>query len=79
MKTYEFRVQLGPDEEGWRAFCLPLESLGASTWGDSQEEALRNIQEVLTMIVDERLAAKQPIFEQEGFAIGEGALVSVSL
>ena len=51
MKTYDFRVQLEPDEEGWRAFCPPLESLGASTWGKSQDEALNNIKEVLTMIV----------------------------
>ncbi|MCI0879675.1 MAG: type II toxin-antitoxin system HicB family antitoxin [Chloroflexi bacterium] len=79
MKTYDFRVHLEPDEEGWRAFCPPLESLGASTWGESQEEALKNIHEVLTMIVEERLEAKQPILEQEGLASGGGALVSVTL
>ena len=79
MKTYDFRVQLEPDEEGWRAFCPPLESLGASTWGKSQDEALKNIQEVLTMIVEESLEAKHPILEQEGLASGGGALVSVTL
>ena len=79
MKTYDFRVQLEPDEEGWRAFCPPLESPGASTWGKSQDEALNNIKEVLTMIVEERLEAEQPILEQQSLAIGDGALVSVTL
>ena len=79
MKTYLFRVQLEPDEEGWRAFCSPLESLGASTWGNSQDEALKNIQEVLTMIVEEKLEAKEPVIGQESSAIGAAALVSVTL
>jgi len=30
-----------------------LESAGASTWGDTREEAMKNTQEVLLMIVDE--------------------------
>ena len=32
MKTYGFRVELEPDEEGWRAFYPPWEEIGASTW-----------------------------------------------
>ena len=38
MKTYIFSVSLEPDEEGWRAFYAPLEHIGASTWGKTQEE-----------------------------------------
>ena len=79
MKTYVFRVELEPDEEGWRAFYPPLEELGASTWGESQEAALKHIQEVLTMIVEERIEAKEPIQEQESFTVADGPLVSVTV
>ena len=79
MKTYVFRVDLEPDDEGWRAFYPPLEEFGASTWGESQEAALEHIQEVLTMIVEERIEAKQSIQDQEGVAVAEGTLVSVTL
>ena len=79
MKTYVFRVEIEPDEEGWRAFYPPLEQFGASTWGESQEAALEHIQEVLTMIVEERIEAKEPIREQESVAIADGPLVSVTV
>ncbi len=79
MKTYVFRVELEPDDEGWRAFYPPLEEFGASTWGESQEAALKHIQEVLTMIVEERIEAKEPIQEQESVTVAEGPLVSVTL
>ncbi len=78
MKTYVFRVEIEPDEEGWRAFYPPLEEFGASTWGESREAALEHIQEVLTMIVEERIEAKEPI-EQESATMAEGPLVSVTI
>lgn len=79
MKTYVFRVELEPDEEGWRAFYPPLEEFGASTWGKSQEAALKHIQEVLSMIVQERIEAKEPIQEEESATTPEGLLVSVTV
>ena len=79
MKTYTFRVKLEPDEEGWRAFYPPLEEFGASTWGESQEAALNHIQEVLTMIVEERIEAKEPIQDQGSAKVPEGRLVSVTI
>ena len=50
METYVFRVEIEPDEEGRGAFYLPLEELGASTWGESREAALEHIQEVLNVM-----------------------------
>jgi hypothetical protein len=41
VKSYVFRVELEPDEEGWRALYPPLEDIGASTWGQTQEEAIK--------------------------------------
>ena len=40
---------------------------------------MKHIQEVLTMIVEERIEANEPIQEQESVADAEGALVSVTL
>jgi hypothetical protein len=41
VKTYVFKVEVEPDEDGWRAFYPPLEEIGASTWGYTKEEALK--------------------------------------
>lgn len=79
MKTYTFQVALGPDGEGWRVFFPDWEEIGASTWGYTQEEALKYIREVLEMIIEE--------FEEEGTplpltgktAVSEGPTVMVTL
>jgi len=69
MKTYNFKVVVESDEDfegnpsGWHAFCPALESLGGSTWGETREEALKNINEVVHMIVQE--------FIEEGKALPE--------
>ena len=61
MKTYVFRVELESDASGWRAFNPPTEDIDASTWGRTEEEALKNIHEVLSMIVEESVeAVKEP-------------------
>jgi len=69
MKTYIFRIVLEedrwPDEPEsaavWRAHIPILEAEGASTWGQTKEEALRNIHEVLEMILEEFMEEGRPI------------------
>ena len=63
MKTYIFRVVVEPDEEGWQAYCPILEKYGAVTWGYTREEALKNIHEVVAMILEELEEDKEPIPE----------------
>lgn len=58
MKTYSFKVVLEPDEDAegnpaWFAYCPALESIGAATSGRTKAEALKNINEVVDMIVQE--------------------------
>jgi predicted RNase H-like HicB family nuclease len=53
VKTYSFKVVVEPDEGGYHAYCPALRHLGAVTQGATQEEALRNINEVVRMIIDE--------------------------
>ena len=79
MKTYVFHVELEPDEEGWRAFYPPLQGVGASTWGNTQGEALNNIQEVLSMIMEEKVDANEPLPSEERVTVSEGAFVAVTL
>lgn len=63
MKTYVFKVVLEPDAEGWHVHCPALDKFGAATWGETKEKALRNIQEVIEMVVEE--------LAEEGTAIPE--------
>jgi predicted RNase H-like HicB family nuclease len=59
MKTYNFKVGLEPDEDfegnpsGWHVYCPALKKLGGSTWGETRAAALKNIGEVVQMIVQE--------------------------
>ncbi|MBZ5606341.1 MAG: type II toxin-antitoxin system HicB family antitoxin [Acidobacteriia bacterium] len=50
---YTFKVVVEPDEGGWHAYCPALKSRGAVTQGPTYDEALKNINEVVQMIVDE--------------------------
>ena len=53
MKTYAFKVVGEPDDGGYHAYCPALRHLRAVTQGATEEEAFRNIDEVIHMIVDE--------------------------
>jgi len=61
MNTYVFRVVVEPDEDRWFAYCPVLEDKGAATWGYTKKEALKNIQEVVEMIVEELIEDGEPI------------------
>ncbi len=52
MKTYNFRIVVEPDGERWHAYCPALVRQGAATWGNTEREALNNIQEVVQMVVE---------------------------
>jgi predicted RNase H-like HicB family nuclease len=61
VKSYVFRVILEPDEQAWRAFIPDLEQKGGATWGNTKEEALRNIQEVAQMVIESMLEDGDPL------------------
>ena len=52
MKTYQFRVVVEPDEDQWLAYCPALVRQGAATGGNTRDEALKNIREVLRMTLE---------------------------
>jgi predicted RNase H-like HicB family nuclease len=47
MKTYTFNVVVEPDEDRWHAYCPALHQQGAATWGNTRQEALKNIEDVV--------------------------------
>lgn len=71
MKTYIFRVVLEedrwPDEPKsaavWRAYVPILEAQGVATFGETKEEALGNLQEVLEMVTESMIEHGEPIPE----------------
>jgi len=52
MKSYTFKVVVEPDEDRWHAFCPALEREGCATWGHAREEALKNIDQVILLVVE---------------------------
>jgi predicted RNase H-like HicB family nuclease len=74
MKTYSFKVIVEPDEDAqgnpaWYAYCPALESVGGATSGRTKEEALRNINEVVHMIVQEFVEEGKPLPEGPGDSV----------
>ena len=68
MKTYTFKVVVEPDEDAtgnqaWFAYCPALETVGAATSGRSKEEALKNINDIVHMIVQEYVEEGKPLPE----------------
>ena len=77
MTTYIFKVVVEPDEDKWSAYCPALLKEGASTWGNTEEEALQHIHEVVQMIVQELLEDGAPI--PEDVLVSKELLVSVTV
>lgn len=76
MKTYVFRVVVEPDDDRWTAYCSALLQQGASTWGYTQEEALKHIEEVVRMVVRELIEDGEPVPEE--VQVSPEPLVSVT-
>jgi len=61
MKTYIFKAVIEPDDDRWSAYCPALLSQGASTWGDTREEALKNLQDVVRMVLESLVEHGEPV------------------
>ncbi len=77
LTTYTFKIVVEPDEDRWRAYSPALEAQGASTWGHTREEALKNIREVLEMIAAELAEEGKPI--PSDIPVSEEPLVAVTV
>lgn len=81
MKTYAFKVVVEPDEGGYHAYCPALRHLGAVTQGATAEEAFKNIDEVIHMIVDELREEGTPLpsGSPDDVEVFEGKRVAVTV
>lgn len=81
MRTYTFKVVVEPDEGGFHAYCPALRHHGAVTQGTTEEEALKNVNEVVQMIVDELLedGVSLPEASEEDVQVYEGTRVAVTV
>ena len=81
MKTYVFRVVVEPDEDRWLAYCPALEDQGGASWGYTEEEALKNISEVVQMTVQGMLEYGESIPEgpPDQVNVFSGTNVSVNI
>lgn len=77
MKSYLFRVVVEKDEDVWRAYVPELEARGAGTWGHTKDEALRNIEEVLQIVVEDLLKEGEPL--PQGVSVADEPMVAVNV
>jgi len=75
--SYIVQVVVEPDEDIWRAFIPDLESRGAATWGHARDEALRNIQEVVQMVIEELIDEQAPL--PDSVSVSPDAVVGVTV
>jgi len=84
MKTYIFKVKIEEDrfEDGrmaYHAYCPVLEDKGASTWGYTKEEALKNIREVVEMTIESMIEHGEPIPEEPEVQIFSEPRVAITV
>jgi predicted RNase H-like HicB family nuclease len=63
--TYTFKVVVEHDEDRWHAYCPALADRGGATWGDTPEQAVSNLQEVVQMVVASLAEHGEPIAPAE--------------
>jgi predicted RNase H-like HicB family nuclease len=61
--TYTFKAIIEPDEDRWHAYCPALVHRGGATWGETREQALANLEEVVKMVVASMVEHGEPIAE----------------
>jgi predicted RNase H-like HicB family nuclease len=64
MRTYTFEIVIEPDDDRWVAYSPLLKEKGGATWGYTREEALKNINEVLEMVVESMIEDGEPVPEE---------------
>ncbi len=79
LKSLTFRVVLEPDEDAWAAYCPALVEKGVATWGHTPEEALRNLHEVLQMVLESLHEHGEPLPEEAALQVASEPLITVSV
>jgi len=76
MRTYIFKVAVEQDDDKWVAYSPELKDRGGATWGETKEEALKNLQEVIRLVLEDMAECGElPSFETE--MKNKGVIISV--
>jgi len=59
MATYKLACIIESDEEGYHGYCPELK--GCHAQGDTYEEVLANLRDVMKLLIEDRIAEKEPI------------------
>ncbi len=67
MKNYRFSIAIEKDENGYFAFCPELQ--GCYAQGDTYEEALENIKDIIRLHVEDRIESREEIPQFESISL----------
>lgn len=67
MKNYKFTITIEKDEDGYFAFCPELQ--GCYAQGETYEEALNNIRDVVCLHIKDRAEDKEIIPKFESISL----------
>lgn len=79
MKSYVFEVVIEQDGKAWHAYCPALEPWGAATWGKTEAEAAKHIQEVVEMVVTELMEDGISVPHHPGSGVHISAIPQVAV
>jgi len=84
VRSFTFRVIIEEDSfpDGrlaYMAYCPRLK--GATTWGHTMEEALKNIHEVVRLVIEDMVAHGEPLPTEsgDGVIVSDEPLVTVTV
>jgi len=61
VKTYTFNIVVEPDDDRWHAYRPALHAHGAATWGLTRADALKNIEDVLRLVMESMIEHNEPL------------------
>ncbi len=67
MKNYRFSIIIEKDEDGYFAKCNELQ--GCYTQGDTYEEVIQNIKDVIALHVEDRIESGEEIHQSENVSL----------
>lgn len=78
VKSYVFHIELVEEEDGrWSAGVPALP--GCATWGDTKEEALRNINDAVEAYVRDMQAAGEEIPQDASIQVHDEPVVAITV
>jgi predicted RNase H-like HicB family nuclease len=63
MATYKLACVIEKDEDGYYGYCPELKACHAQ--GDTYEEVVANLRDVMRLLIEDRIAEKEPIPSSE--------------